>query len=177
MKAIEILLSVFLTMAMGAMAGSIAQLLTKDFSLASWLFVFFFIPLRIKFFLDDLDYCRYKAKRDSKLFKFEFTVGMVACFLWILSAVLLPNHFWAACLTLAIAFILATYLVTISKIEDPKRSFWFNTNIYYIFFLILSSIFSFVSGYLTSISMLFAILMVIRDFWCYAPFRIFEEKD
>jgi hypothetical protein len=176
MKAVTTLLSVFLTMAMGAMAATIAKLITDDFSFNNWAFVVFFISLRIKIYLNDLSLC-YEADRTSFEFKRDFLVGMVVWFMWIVSAIVLSNSFFVACLLLAIAIFIATVLLQISKTANTEKKFWIKINIAYIILIILSGSLSWVNEYVSILSMLIAIALVMYDYWYQTPFKVFEEQD
>ena len=172
MTAITTILSVFLSMAMVAMANSVATVLRNNAETHQLLFVAFFILLRLKLYLDDLDYCK-SADRKSYKFKLEFSAGMIFWFLWISAAAILPAYYILACILLSCTILFGTLILFIS--DHPKKRSLIIFNILYILLLICSALLSRSWEALSAIAIFGASLLVFWDFKKNTSFDIFER--
>jgi hypothetical protein len=125
------LTTVFLTVALGALAGAMARATALDWP--QWFFAAFFILFRVKMFLDDLAYLKKGNKRDF-WFKLGFLVGIASWFFWLLSA--LKVEYLASALKFGlVAVFLSTFWVLIEGVRERFRSlhtFWLGVNVFYL---------------------------------------------
>lgn len=134
----SILTSIFLSMAMMALAGGIARLEVVDWPV--WAFAAFFVLFRTKEFLDDVEYFK-EVQTTEWDFKAGFFFGVISWFFWILSAAQLGN-LAGACRYLWIGFIVSTgwtLLVAFKRGFQRKYVCWLATNPVYISVLVYAS--------------------------------------
>ncbi len=173
MSAITTVLSVFLSMTMVTMANSVAALLKSDAAAQQWFFVAFFILLRVKLYLDDLNYCS-SADRKCHKFKLEFSAGMVFWFPWIAVAAILPTHYMIACFILSGTILLGTLILFFTS-NQPRRYSFIKFNILYTVLLLSSAFLSLACWALSAITMFVAVFGVLWDFKRNASFDVFER--
>lgn len=173
MTAITTVLSVFLSMAMVAMANSVAALIRKKTAtpIHEWFFVAFFILLRVKIYLDDLDTFKRTDRKSSK-FRKEFFAGVFFLFLWITVAAILPECYTIASLLLSFTLFLGTLILSISS-DAPKRCSYIEFNFYYMVLLLVSSV---ASSSWSVIFLCLAILLVLFDFNRNESYKVFEGE-
>jgi hypothetical protein len=159
-------------MAMVSMANSVAALLRNGADAQHWCFIAFFMLLRVKLYLDDLNYCN-STDRHSRKFSIEFSAGILSWFLWIVVAAILPTRYIGACLVLSGAILLGTLILTFSS-NQPRRCSFVLFNILYIVLLLSSGFLSPSYSTVSALSMLAAIPFVLWDFKRNGSFDVFR---
>jgi hypothetical protein len=168
--------TIFLTMALVSMAGGITNLVKNStpISYLTWFFIFFFILLRIKMYLDDLK----DFKATSKL-KLGMVFGIFSWFFWVVSAASIGNIEKSAWfLILAIAIANMSLFATANKNGfEKKHIMWFSINAIYMFLLGAFAICSFISFLWQIVIISICIVLTIFDFCFSDSLAIIDDMD
>lgn len=125
------LTTVFLTVALGALAGAMARAGTLAWPHA--IFAAFFVLFRVKMFLDDLAFLKTPGSQDV-WFKTGFLIGLASWFFWLLSA-LHVDRLGSALKLALVAVSLSTLWVLIEGVRARFRgrhTLWLGVNVFYL---------------------------------------------